>query len=254
MLREIVSIGDKIEIKQVNQKGELMKSSKTYVSQMIDFGEDNKIIIATPIKKGMVILLEKWANYRLYFYTIKGLLQCDCVMLQTYREGKNVLALVDVTTEPIKIQRRQYYRLEYVHEIEYRLITEEEVALEEKLISGNIINPNEKATIRKRIAELNREWNHAAITDLSGGGCRFNSEQRLKSGDRIRIRLDFVIKNELKKLDIIADIIASQKIIDRSGIYENRAEFNNIMPKDREDLIKYIFEQERRLRKNDKTI
>ena len=254
MFREIVSIGDKIEIKQLDQKGELIKSSKTYVSQMIDFSEDKKIIIATPIKNGLIIPLEKWVNYRLYFYTIKGLFQCDCVMLQTYREGKNVLSLVDLTTEPEKIQRRQYYRLEYVHEIEYRLITEEEVALEEKLLLGKFTHPDEKATLRRKIAEFNKEWHHAAITDLSGGGCRFISELKLKSGDKVRIRLDFVIKNELKKLDIIADIIASNKMIDRSGIYENRAEFYNIMPKDREDLIKYIFEQERRLRKNDKTI
>ncbi len=253
MLRDIVSIGDKIEIKQLDQKRELMKSSKTYVSQMVDFGDDNKIIIATPIKNGLIVLLEKWVNYRLYFYTIKGLYQCDCTMLQSYREGKNILAVVNVTTEPVKIQRRQYYRLEYVHEIEYRLITDEELKLEEKLLSGKLISPDEKTTIRKRLGELNKEWSRAAITDLSGGGCRFNSEQQLKSGDRVRIRLDFVIKSKLKKLDIMADIIASQRILERSGTYENRAEFNNIMTKDREDLIKYIFEQERRLRKNDKT-
>ena len=253
MLRDIVSIGDKIEIKQLDQKRELMKSSKTYVSQMVDFGDDKKIIIATPIKNGLIILLEKWVNYRLYFYTIKGLYQCDGTMLQTFREGKNILALVNVISEPVKIQRRQYYRLEYVHEIEYRLITAEEQKLEEKLMTGNIIYPDEKATIRRRLSELNKEWKKAAITDLSGGGCRFNSEQRLRAGDIVRIRLEFVIKSESKKLDIIADIIASEKILERSGVFENRAEFNNIMTKDREDLIKYIFEQERRLRRNDKT-
>lgn len=252
MLREIVNIGDKIELKQLDQRGSLMKSSKTYVSQMVDFIEDDKISIATPIKNGMVIILEKEMSYRLYFYTIRGLFQCDCIMLQTYREGKNILALVKLVTKPEKIQRRQYYRLECVHEIEYRLITEEEVKLEEKLRLGKFPQPDERSQIRKRLAEINKVWYNAAITDLSGGGCRFNSEHLLKSGDKVRIRLDFIIKNELMKLDIIADIIASQKIIDRSGVYEHRAEFYNIMQKDRENLIKYIFEQERRLRRNDK--
>lgn len=252
MLRETVNIGDKIEIRQLDQKGALMRSSKKYVSQMVDFIEDDKISIATPIKNGMIITLEKWMNYRLYFYTIRGLFQCDCTMLQTYREGKNVLALVKLVSGLEKIQRRQYYRLECVHEIEYRLITDEEVRLEEKLLVGMFPQVDEKAIIRKRLAEINKTWYKASITDLSGGGCRFNSQQRLKSGDRIRIRLNFAIKNELKRLDIIADIITSQKMNDRVGVFEHRSEFYSITQKDREDLIKYIFEQERKLRKNDK--
>lgn len=253
MLSEIVSIGDKIEIKQLDQSGVELKSSKTYVSQLVDFIDENRISIATPIKNGMIILLEKGTNYRLYFHSFKGLYQCNCTMLQTYREGKSILALVKVSSKVEKIQRRQYYRLECVHEIEYRLITDEEVKLEEKLLIGKFSQPDEKATIRKRLAELYRVWIQAAITDLSGGGCRFNSEEKLESGDRVRIRLDFIIKNELKKLDLVANIISSYKMIDRAGKYEHRAEFNNISKNDREDLIKYIFEQERRLRRNDKT-
>lgn len=253
MLQDIVNIGDKIEIRQLDQRGELMKSSKTFVSQMVDFGEDDKIIIATPIKNSMIVILEKWGNYRLYFYTSKGLYQCNCTMLQTYREGRNVLSLVKIISKPVKIQRRQYYRLEYIHEIEYRLITAEEKELEEKLKKGKITDPDEKAAIIKRLNELDKVWFKAVITDLSGGGCRFNTEQMLEAGDRIKIKLDFVMRNELKKLDLMADIITSQKIMERSGFFENRAEFYNILPKDREDLIKYIFEQERRLRKNDKT-
>jgi c-di-GMP-binding flagellar brake protein YcgR len=252
MLRDTVNIGDKIEIKQLDQKGQLIKSAKTYVSQMVDFIDDDKISIATPIKSGMLVLLEKWANYRLYLYTAKGLYQCDCTMIQTYRERNMVLALVKVTSTLEKIQRRQYYRLEYVHEIEYRLVTSEETALEEKLRLEKFTNPVEKSEARKKLAELNRTWHQASITDLSGGGCRFNTDEQLKTGDRIRIKFDFIIRNELRKMELEADIIVSEKLMDRQGVFENRAEFCNISNKDREDLIKYIFEQERRLRKNDK--
>lgn len=252
MLREIVNIGDKIELKQLDQKGRLIKSSKTYVSQMVDFMEDDNISIATPIKNGKIVLLEKWVNYRLYFYTIKGLYQCDCTMIQTYREGKNVLALVKVISQPEKIQRRQYYRLEYVHDIEYRLVTEEEIKLEDKLLNDKGLDTETSDIIRENLTEMNKNWIQASITDLSGGGCRFNSEQELKAGDKVRIKLDFIVKDLLKKLDIIAEVIASERRIDRSGVYEHRVEFSNIRKKDREDLIKYIFEQERRIRMNEK--
>lgn len=251
MLREIVKIGDKIEIKPLNNNGELINSSNIFISQLVDYIEDDKIGIATPIRHGMIVILERQKYYRLYFYTSKGLYQCNCVMLQTYRENKTILALVRLTSEPEKIQRRQYYRLECIHEIEYRIITQEEIKLEERLHSGKITDSHELSNIKKKLAQIDKFWNQASVMDLSGGGCRFNSLHELQAGDKIRVRFDYIFRDELKKLEITADIIASRKLPDRS-VYEHRAEFSNITKNDREDLIKYIFKQERRLRRNDK--
>lgn len=252
MLRETVKIGNKIEIKPLDHNGELIKSSGLYVSQLVDYIEDDIIGIATPIRNGMIVILEKKRYYRLYFYTSKGLYQCNCVMMQTYRENRMVLALVKLTSELEKIQRRQFYRLECVHEIEYRIITEEEEKLEKSLHGGMIKDSHEISKINKKLSQINKFWNRACITDLSGGGCRFNSLHEMKSGDKIRMRIDFMFRDDLKRLEIISDIIATRKLPDRLGVYEHRAEFNNITKSDREDLIKYIFEQERRLRKNEK--
>ncbi|NLL72941.1 MAG: hypothetical protein GX237_05380 [Clostridiales bacterium] len=252
ILYDIVQIGDKIEIKQLDKKGDPIKSAKTYVSQVLDLYEGNKISIASPIKKGILVLLEVGVKYRLVFYTMKGLYQCDCTMLQKYREKKMVISLVEVNTELEKIQRRQYYRLECIHEIEYRIITKEETELEEKLAIGLFSNSSEKSEIRKKLAKLNHDWLRASIIDLSGGGCRFTSEHEHNQGDKVVIKFDFYIKNELKRLNLVSDIIISRRIEERLGFYEHRAEFSSISDKDREDLIKYIFEQERKLRKNDR--
>lgn len=252
ILSDTVKIGDKIEIKQLDQKGVPINSAKTYVSQVLDFIEDKKIIIATPIKTGMVVILNKGENYRLGFYTLKGLYQCNCTMIQTYRENNMIVALVSVISKLEKLQRRQYYRLECVHEIEYRRISKEEMKLEEKLINKMFESQEEKSEIRKKHAKFNQEWLRGSIIDLSGGGCRFTSEQELAQGDKVRIRLEFLIKNELKNLVVNSDIIVSQKIINRLGFYEHRAEFSHINDNDREDLIKYIFEQERKLKRNEK--
>lgn len=252
ILYDIVQIGDKIEVKQLDEKGDPIKSANTYVSQVLDFFEDNMISIATPIKNGMIVVLDKGSSYRLYLYTMKGLYQCNCTMLQTYRENNMVIALVEITSKLEKIQRRQYYRLECVHEIEYRIITEEETKLQEKLTVGLFTKSTERSEIRKKLAQLNHKWLRASIIDLSGGGCRFTSENELKQGDRVIIKFDFIIKNELKRLNLVSDIIVSRKIVDRVGVYEHRAEFSIISENDREDLIKYIFEQERKLRKNDR--
>ena len=252
MLSEIVQVGDKIEIKQLDHNGELINNSKVYVSQLVDYIDDEKISIAAPIKNGRIILLEKGPNYRLYFYTAKGLYQTTCTLIQTYRENNMIISLVKLNSDLEKIQRRQYYRLECIHDIDYRLISEEEIRLEEKLSQGNYASEDEKIDIKNRLNKLNNEWVHGIITDISGGGCRFNSEQELKAGDRVRIRFNYTLMGQLKELDIISHIIASQKIMGQIRTYEHRAEFYTISNKEREDLIKYIFEQERKRMRFDK--
>jgi c-di-GMP-binding flagellar brake protein YcgR len=45
-------------------------------------------------------------------------------------------------------------------------------------------------------------------------------------------------------------VIVSDKLLNYPEKYENRVEFTDIGRADREDLIKYVFEQERKRRKN----
>ncbi len=252
MLSDVITVGDKIDVKPLDFNGGLIKSSKTYVSQLLDIYDENTISIAMPYGNGLVHMLEQGKSYRLYFYSSKGLYQCDCVMSAIYRENNTLIASVKISTALEKIQRRQYYRLECIHEIEYRPITQEELQLENRLATNKFINAEEKADLRRRLSQLNQIWRKGSITDLSGGGARFNSDEPLNRGDRVRIKLDFIRGNELKRLVIGAEIIISGKMENRNGKYEHRAEFYDIGKTDREDLIKYIFEQDRRRRRNDK--
>lgn len=252
MLQDLIKIGDKVELKQLDQKGNPIKSANTYVSQVVDYVDEDIISIASPIKSGLLVILNRWFNYRMYFYTSKGLYQCDGQVHKMYRENNIPMVMMKLVSDLERVQRRQYFRLECVHEILYRHFTEEEIKLEEKLIYDHDITQEEQAEIRKRLAQLKNQWINGCITDLSGGGCRFNSREELNPGEKIIIKLNFKLKNELKRLEITACIIASEKMYKRTGFYEHRAEFYDISHKDREDLIKYIFEQERKRRNNEK--
>jgi len=252
MLRELVKIGDKIELIQLDQKGVPIKSANTYVSQLVDYIDEETISIASPIKNSMIVMLNRLAGYRLFFYTERGLYQCNGHMLNVYQENNMVIVMMKLTSELQKVQRRQYFRLECVIETVYRRITEEEMQLEEKLIFDNSITPQEQTEIRERLEQLKNMWINCCITNLSGGGCKFNSGEKLEPGEKIVIKLQFNLKNKLRELEIVSDIIASEKMYKKAGFYEHRAEFSDISPKDREDLIKYIFEEERKRRKNEK--
>jgi c-di-GMP-binding flagellar brake protein YcgR len=253
MLSEILALGDKIDIKHLDNRGRVVNSMKTFVSQLIDFVDFDIINIATPIVLGKTMLLTVGDRFNLCFYSSKGLYQCNCIVLSNHKENNTIVSVVRITTNLEKFQRRQYYRLECIHEIEYRMVTKEEEILEKKIREDNFNSVEERNEGRKRINQLEREWMQAAVTDLSGGGARFNSAVLHNQGEKVLLKLEFLINGEVKKMILGAIIITSERIMNRLGAFEHRVEFNNIMQKDREDLIKYIFEQERRRRRNDKS-
>lgn len=251
MLSETLTIGDKIDVLPPEAKG-VIKETKTYVSQLMDIHDEETVSISMPFGNGLMYVLQRDVQYRLRFYTSKGLLQCFAKLDKIYRENNAIIAQMKLLSEMDKIQRRQYFRLECVHEIEYRVITQEEIVMEDRLTADKSLTPQEKAEVRKRLAQLERTWYKASITDLSGGGARFNSDYLHMPGDRIKIKLDFISRGVLKKMVLGGVIIASGKLENRVNKYEHRTEFCDIAKADREELIKYIFEQERRRRRNEK--
>lgn len=249
---DILQIGDKVDVRQADMDGRPLSTARTYVSKLLDFIDEETVSISMPLGSGHVIILGQGERYRLHFYTAKGVYQCDCIMLSTYRENSTIIAAVKLISDLEKVQRRQYYRLECIHEIEYRLVTQEELQLELRLRQDRFINQEEKTRVRRILSQMDQQWQKASITDLSGGGTKFISDMRHNIGDNVRIKLNFIAGGELKKFVLGAEIIAIDKLLNRSGKYEHRAEFTDIGKADRESLIKYVFEQERRRRKNEK--
>ncbi len=251
MLREVLSIGDKIEIKPLNRNGKPAHTATALISQLVDFADGAIINIAAPIAFGRTIPLSVGENYNLCFYTDKGLYRCNCVVINNQRDNKTIITVVRITTNLEKYQRRQYYRLECIHDINYRLISIEEEMLDKKMSSEGFETPEAMEEAKKQMEAFDREWISASITDISGGGARFSSQGIHNTGDKVRIKLEFPSGKVMKILNVSARIISSSRIPVSTGKYEYRVEFIDIMQKDREDLIKYIFEQERRRRKND---
>ena len=61
-------------------------------------------------------------------------------------------------------------------------------------------------------------------------------------------------KDDKKIYGLNARVIYSQSLTNHAGKYEHRVEYKNINGKVREDLIKYIFDEERRQRKKESEI
>ncbi len=249
MLREVLTLGDKIDIKLLDRNGKPAQDSKTLVSKLMDFLDADVISITTPFANGRTIPLEVGEYYNLCFYTDKGLYQCRGVALNNHREDKAIMSVIRITSSLEKYQRRQYFRLECIQDIVYRMVTNEEELLEQKLLEDNLADPETASEYRMKLTEFNREWIRGSMTDLSGGGAKYTSDRPHTAGEKIRMKLELTTAEEKKQIMVDAAVVHSDKIVNRRDLFEHRVEFTNISRKDREELIRYIFEQERRRRR-----
>ncbi len=246
MINKILSLGDRIELRKPaalsekdnkNVTKEHAKSSRPYISQIYDILDGEQLKIAMPIVEGRVIPLPLHGRFDACFFTSGGLYQSKVVITDRYKEDGLYILVVDITSELKKFQRRQYFRLEYVMDITYKKINQEQImvavsdpqGLEEILSDG----------VRQGIA-----------LDVSGGGMRFTSAEELEKDSVIIIMFNMGITEE-KEVCLIANVISSTRNQNRERMFEHRVEFTNMKNTVRENLIKFIFETERRLRKKD---
>jgi hypothetical protein len=69
----------------------------------------------------------------------------------------------------------------------------------------------------------------------------------------ILAKFNLVINHRIKEFCIIIKIISSDKILNRSGQYESRGKFVSMSLLETEEIVRYIFEEERKSLKNRKS-
>lgn len=244
MLSKIIGVGNKIELSRVGvasvkeQKEEGFSNNKVFVSQVYDILDDDRLKIAMPLDGGKVVLMPNNARIDAFFYTIKGLYQGRFVIVDRYKEGNLMIQVIELTSELKKFQRREYFRLSCTMGIMYRPLSQEEHDY-----YFSIENLNEQIEEETLIP--------AFALDISGGGMRYVSKERLEKENIIFAVLSFNYEEELKKYAVLGKIIGVSTAKNNHNLFEHRVEFSNVNGIVREDIIKYIFEEERKRRKKE---
>ncbi len=248
MLGSILRPGDKVEIKKITNQ-ERGDSEKYYLSQLLDIADDNRAKIAMPIEGGRIIPIDVGDRYHLFFYTQNGLYQSKCIVVDRFRNGTMYVAVIRFIADLEKFQRRQFFRLECVMEIEARIVVPAEIKLTKKLSENDFLNMEDKKKAEEILISMQQDWKMGIAIDISGGGLRFNLDKAFAKGDIIRLRFSIVVNGERFEVTTDARLVFSQEIFNRPGNYENRVEFVNMPMKEREVIIKYVFDEERKRRK-----
>jgi c-di-GMP-binding flagellar brake protein YcgR len=88
------------------------------------------------------------------------------------------------------------------------------------------------------------------ILDLSGGGAKISAKTDINTDRYMYVSFKLKTRTIDQTINVIARRIKTE-IKSDSGMYEHRIEFLFKEPEDRETIIKYIFDEDRRLRKKD---
>lgn len=207
-------IGNKLEI-------ELMYSNikERLISQVIDIVSDKTLLIGIPISKGNIIPISIRDEINLT-YNKKNIANYGFKAKVIDRGSKAGVFYLKVqrVSDINKIQRRDYFRLDIVLNVEVN------VKNDSNEILGQI---------------------HALSKDISGGGLKLISKEPIKKG----LKVDVVIKGKDKIINIDAKVLRCVLDEEVEGKYEIGLKYGDKNVNAREDIVKFIFDEQRKMRK-----
>ncbi|MCR4989369.1 MAG: flagellar brake protein [Lachnospiraceae bacterium] len=239
MLSKYILPGNRIELQAVDRVklADETERKRVYLSQVRDILSEEQLEILMPMEKTKMILLPVNTEYDMYFYTQQGLYQCFANVIDRYKDDNQYVLLMELTSNLRKFQRREYYRLSCALEMNSRpLEKEEKDAMDSK--AGSFLVPG---------LPLKR----SVVVDISGGGIRFISSYSYEPGSLLYCKYNLVIDGVSKEYTLITKVLNSRELEDRPGVFEHRAQYVDIDTYDREEIIRFIFEEERKHRKRE---
>ncbi len=243
MLSKYIVVGNRVELQAVRRlklnEDQINEERKVYTTKVYDILSDERIELLMPMEQTKLILLPVDGEYELCFYTDNGLYQCVAKVVDRYRDNNVYVLALDLTTNLRKYQRREYYRFSCALEMDSRELLKEEI--EQLNHSNNILQP--EIPLRRSV-----------IVDISGGGLRFVSNLEYEKGSMILCNYNLVVDDVLKHYSLVGKVLETKELENRPGVYEHRVQYMNMDVDEREEIIKYIFNEERKSRHKEKGI
>ena len=244
MVSDILRPGNKVEIKavqKIERQGSTGEVAHVYTSRIQEIHENGDIDISMPIEEGKYVLLHLGVRFEFVFYAEKNLYRAIGQVKERFKSNNIYMLKVELKTQLAKFQRREYYRFPCVMDMKYYRIAENESKERdtEKLLEHIQGVPDE-------------EEKRATIVDIIGGGARFVSEEKFEANQFVLMELELISDKMDKQYHIKGRIVGWKKLEYREPRYETRIEFIMEDNKVREDIIRYIFEEERKKRRNEK--
>jgi c-di-GMP-binding flagellar brake protein YcgR len=213
-ISKFLSIGTKIHILVMNNNNE-----SQYVSRVDNINEDGTIDVLIPISKRRIVYINEDTVLKVII-TKEGAIYEFEAEVENKLFGVDLLLRLKRTSDIQKIQRRNYFRLKSLNTIKIRKI----VNLTEAIFS---------------------EYFNVAMVDISGGGLAFNSELELDINDLIEISVTL----NSNTINLLGMVVRADRNENNLKIMEYGINFEKITDTERNIIMSFIFEEQRKLAK-----
>lgn len=240
-ISDMIRAGDKVDISLASQKQSI--TQEIFKSKVLDKKRNGNFEIEMPVKEGKIILLPLDVRFEFVFYSQAGVLYKSCgQVVERYKKDGVYMLEIELKAPLAKFQRRGYYRYNCDIDFTFYLLDEKQQELDST------------EEIYKNIMLGSSEENMCCGTmlDLSGGGMRFHSKHELQIGEKILVLLP--LENEVmnEKFFILSEVISCEECeASLFSMYECRLNFLIEDNQIREEIIRYIFEEDRRIRRKE---
>lgn len=214
--KDLPSIGDKLELYNLSRSKEMNR----YISQLLDIVDEKNFVISGPIKNRDIVPLYKNSVVEISYYKEnRGKFFFEGIVKKSI-DGAIYKLVIERTSELKKIQLRNFYRL--THSMSVVKI--------HKLKQGDI----EKDIIEECITE-----------DISGGGIGLLCNYCHDIDDSVELLMDL----EKTTISIKGKVIRIDTCKNPEYAYTIGVKLFDLEDDHRELIIKFIFNQQRKLRK-----
>ena len=244
LLSKYVVPGCRVDLQTIDRSnqgntGDNGEGRKSYQSQVIDVLSEDRLEISMPMEKSKLVLLPVDGEYDMYFYSDSGLYQCHARVVDRYKNNSIYVLVLDLISNLRKHQRRAYYRFSCALEMNSRELREEE----EVALSGK----GDEEVLAPQLP-----LKSSIIVDISGGGLRFVANYAYEMQSLILCKYNLSINGENKEYNLVGKVLSVRELENRKGVFEHRVQYVNVEDAEREEIIKYIFDAERKTLKNQK--
>lgn len=214
--------GTKLEI-AINT-GTNEKKETSLISEFEWAESENTAYIAAPILEGVLYPIRSGTVMKVYFIE-KDAFYCFKARVKDRNVKDNIALLkIEVLNEIEKLQRRQFFRLDCSIALRYW-------TLEEDSQNSGGMNAGNKGI----------------LSDLSGGGACIIAGEKLEKNKIIQCEFSLDDKD---KISLFGEVVRSDRCDGNdTDRYKTGIEFKRIDNKYREAIIRFIFNEQRKLRK-----
>lgn len=212
-----------------------------YISSVFGVTKNKEIIFHIPTRQGHVVTIPMEVPFDVVFNTRQGMFQLSGEIKKRGRLENFPVYVFEPKGGLSKVQRREYYRFKCLVPIKVLPIPEDVAILPTmELIERDL----------EKYGNTYGDPVEGTIVDLSGGGAKFRAKHDVETERYMYCSFVLSTPNTNKIINVIARKIKTE-FKDDLKLFEHRIEFLFKETEDRETIIKYIFDEERRLRKKE---